>query len=144
MRKRPLLLAVLMGLAGLAGQTPSWGQPPATAALSSGTLGVNGQVLYYSNQSAVDGVTMTLQGPTVLSTATDSAGSFTFAGISADTWTLQPQKQSPAGLEISALDAVYALASAAQLMTLTPEQAIACDVTGNGSVSALDAALILQ
>ncbi|MFN8641333.1 MAG: dockerin type I repeat-containing protein [Candidatus Binatia bacterium] len=48
------------------------------------------------------------------------------------------------GAAISALDATYVLQAVAQLRTLSPEQALACDVTGNGSLSTVDATLLLQ
>src|SRR5207244_35885 len=79
-----------------------------------------------------------------LSTVTDSLGSFSFSGLDAAAWTLQPRKLSPRGSEITAFDAAYALEAAVRLRTLTPEQAMACDVTGDGTVSAFDAVLILE
>ncbi len=49
-----------------------------------------------------------------------------------------------AGQAIGALDAVYVLQAVVGQRTLSPEQEIACDVSGNGTLSVLDAALILQ
>jgi len=57
---------------------------------------------------------------------------------------VEPQKLGGANNGISVLDASYALQSVVGLRTFDARQRLACDVTGNGSVSALDAALILQ
>jgi hypothetical protein len=50
----------------------------------------------------------------------------------------------PVDVALSALDAVFVLESVVGTRTLTYEQKLAGDVTGNGGRSAYDAALILQ
>src|ERR1700687_1631097 len=138
------LLYVVFAVAILATGAPSRGQASPAPPLGTSTLSIDGSILYYSNQSPVDGVSMQLQVPGLLSTASDLLGSFSFSSLDTGLWTLLPRKQSSGGSEVSALDAAYVLQAAVGLRTLTPEQALACDVTGNGTVSAMDAAVILQ
>src|SRR5207249_2167691 len=49
-----------------------------------------------------------------------------------------------AGEGVSTLDAVYVLQALAGLRTFSSSQRLACDVTGDGTLSALDAVRILQ
>src|SRR5262245_41558327 len=134
---RSSMLYVWLGVAAFAVCRPA-------AALGSGPLSIDGHVRYYSNQAAVDDVTIDLQGSVSQSTATDPSGTFTFDGLDTGTWMVEPHKPSPQGREVSAFDAAYALEAAARLRVLTPEQVMACDVTGDGTVGAFDAVLILE
>ena len=92
----------------------------------------------------MNGVTVQLLGSAPTSTLTDVNGQYAFAGIGSGTWQIQPLKQHDQGAGISTLDAVYILQALAGTLTLTPEQQLACDVTGNGTLSTLDAVRILQ
>ena len=107
-------------------------------------VGVSGQILYYSNSQPVDGTTVQVQGGTALSTASDPSGQFSVSGLTPASYQIQPQKVGEQGAGISSLDAVYVLQAMVSMRTLTPEQRLACDVTGNGALSALDASIILQ
>ena len=112
--------------------------------LHAAPLGVTGQITYFGNQASVADVGLTATGATTETTTTNSTGEFTLQ-LEEGVWLLQPQpQQSQTRGEVTSLDAAYALQAAAHMRDLTSEQAIACDVTGNGTVSALDAALILQ
>jgi len=81
---------------------------------------------------------------TAAAVQTDPAGQFSFNDIGDGNWQIQPQKTGDIGGAITALDAVYALQAAASIRILTPEQQMACDVTGDGEVTAFDAVRILQ
>ena len=59
-------------------------------------------------------------------------------------WQLTPRKTGDLRSAVSALDAAWILQAVAQLRTLDAQQRLAADVTGDGTVSALDATLILQ
>jgi hypothetical protein len=75
---------------------------------------------------------------------TDGDGRYAFNNISAGTWQVAPQKSEAVNLAVNALDALYALQNAAGIRALTPQQRLACNVTGSGTVSTLDAATILR
>ena len=80
----------------------------------------------------------------MLSTDTDVSGTFNLTALPNDSWQIQPQKFGGIGSAVSVLDAVYVLQAVVGQRTLTGAQTIACDVSGNGALSAFDAALILQ
>jgi len=105
---------------------------------------VTGHIRYYSNAMPVDAATVRLEGPTPAAAQTDGSGQFMFTGIGSGTWQIEPQKMGDAGSAVSSFDAQYALQAAVGLRALSPEQQLACDVSGNGSVSSFDAQLILQ
>lgn len=110
-------------------------------------VSVAGAIHYYAgSRSPVGVVTVTMQGPTAINTQTDAEGAFRLTGVEAgQEWRLIPQKLGGQGSGISALDATYVLQSLVGLRPpLDAQQQLACDVTGNGSLSAFDAALILQ
>ena len=127
------------------------GSPPATPTATRTPTGVpggpvvSGTILYYADGEAVPNATLALQGTSAtLNTSSDATGQFDFPSVSAGTWTLQPQKQGDLGNAISALDAAYVLQAVSGLRTFDELQSLACDVTGNGTLSALDATRILQ
>jgi uncharacterized protein YjbI with pentapeptide repeats len=112
-------------------------------------VGIAGQVLYYSNNAAVSGATFQLRNPligltAVAQTQSDAAGQYAFTGLSIGTQQLGAEKTGDSGAGISALDAVYVLESLSGTRTLSMAQRLACDVTGNGALSTLDAEMILQ
>src|SRR5262249_3755598 len=91
----------------------------------------------------VDGVVLVRTGSTD-SAATDGSGAYDLTVGSAGAWTLVPNKTGAGTEALSSLDAAYALQAAVGMRSLDPVQALACDVTGNGAVSRLDAARILE
>jgi hypothetical protein len=105
---------------------------------------VSGHVRYYSNNGPVPNVKVDLIGGTPASAMTGTGGLFSFPSVVEENKVLRPSKSGGSGNGISSLDAALALQSSVNLITLTQNQAFACDVTGNGVVSSLDAALILQ
>jgi hypothetical protein len=60
------------------------------------------------------------------------------------TVTIEPRKMGDANAAVSALDAAHVLQTIAGTRGFDARQRLACDVTGNGSLSALDATRILQ
>jgi hypothetical protein len=103
--------------------------PPAT---------VSGHVRYYRDDRPVPAVVV--HG----GTASDGGGAYAMAApVDADLL-LSPARNGGSGNAVSALDAAYALQSGVGQRALDADQRLACDVTGNGTVSALDAARILQ
>ncbi len=121
---------------------------PTATSVPSGTpspgFAVSGQVAYYSNGLPVSGVDVHLDGAASQVVSTDNSGGFAFSGLGDTNWTLTPQSQGGSGTAISALDAVYVLEAAVGSRQLGFAQGLACDTSGNGTVSAFDAVLILQ
>ncbi len=108
------------------------------------TYAIEGHVAYYSNGQPVNGVSVTLQGPTPASALTDATGEFLLTNLGQANAQIEPTKVGDAGGAISALDAVAVLQIAVGQITAGAEQRLACDVDGDGAVTAFDAVLILQ
>jgi hypothetical protein len=89
-------------------------------------------------------VNVDLNGPQNASTQTDAQGFYEFLGLSAGTWSVVPHKTADVIDAVDIDDVQTGLGAAVGLQSLAAEAALACDVTGNGSVSAYDAALTLQ
>jgi len=124
--------------------TPSTSSTPAPTPTPPAGLGLSGAVRYYGGAVPVDGVSVGLTGPVPATTTTDLTGSFGFTGLPAGTWVLQPSRSGAVGDAISALDASYVLQASVGLRTLGPEQRLAGDASGNGTISAYDASLLLR
>ena len=107
-------------------------------------VGISGLVSYYSNGAPVGGATLHATGLEPGVTQTDTSGQFAFADLPPGTWNLEPQKNGDFGVGVSLLDAVYVLQAVGGTRTLDAQQLLACDVTGNGAISPLDAVMILQ
>ena len=108
------------------------------------TMQVDGLVTYYSNSDPVSSVEVHGTGAANAMALTNLDGEFGFSGLPGGDFQIEPRKIGGDNGAISSLDAAYALQAAVKMRTLTPEQIVACDVTGNGLVTALDAARILQ
>jgi cysteine-rich repeat protein len=107
------------------------------------TYAVSGHVHSYGSGAPVEGVEVYLSGPTPQVASTDSSGGFAFTGLGEANWTLEPRKQG-GGNAISALDAVYVLQGVVGLRPLDSTQRLACDTSGDGALTTLDAVFILQ
>jgi hypothetical protein len=105
---------------------------------------VSGTVRYYASNQPVGGVTVDLLGGQAESTYTRVNGDYTFGSAGSGFRALRPSKLGGFGIGISALDAAQVLQVASGRRSFDAVQELACDVTGNGSVSPLDAAWILQ
>lgn len=100
---------------------------------------------YYAGDGLVSGVSLELRGAAeTLSLVGSGTGAYAFAAVPAGTWRLTPSKQGDLRGAVTALDAARVLQAVSGTMHLNALQALACDVTGDGTVSTLDASLILQ
>lgn len=108
------------------------------------TPALGGLVRYYVQDRPVPGVDVALIGTGATSAMTDAGGAFGFATVDASAHTIKPSKQGDFKAAVTALDASYVLQKVAGLMSFNSDQSLACDVTGDGTVSALDATRILQ
>jgi len=102
---------------------------------------VSGTIQYYFNNKPVVNTTINLAGNKNI---TNTEGIFSFIGIPESNYTLFPSKDGELGNSISAYDASMIMRNVVGLLSLTPYQMIASDVSGNGDVSAFDASLILR
>ena len=75
---------------------------------------------------------------------TDSSGLFALTGSTGAPVSLQVSKSQDTGGAIGVLDAVYVLGAVVGILPLSAPQLLACDVSGDGSVTLLDAVSILQ
>jgi hypothetical protein len=102
-------------------------------------------VKYYANpQVNVANVQVDLTGPLGATVQTDAVGAYGASSIPLGTWNLTPAKTGGFGSAISSLDAARVLQVVAGLQGFSALQRLACDVTGDGNLSALDAVRILQ
>jgi YVTN family beta-propeller protein len=114
--------------------------PTPTVAL----LGVSGRILYDGSEVPVNAALVEGSGAAQISDMTDSSGSYALDQLVPGAWTVQPRKLGDSRDAVDSMDALIALETSAGLRALAAPRQLACDVTGNGSVSALDASLILQ
>lgn len=75
---------------------------------------------------------------------TGASGAYMFDAVDTGEWIVRARRLGGDAGAISALDAAFTLQAAVGTRELTAAQRMACDVTGNGHVSSLDAARILQ
>jgi hypothetical protein len=123
------------------------GQPPtATPTISNSRnwFRVRGRVNYYAGDRAVPDVTVKLSGESNDATMTSPDGGYEFPNVTEGNWELAAEKSGDSTPAVSALDAAYVLQYIAQVRELDATQQLACDVTGDGHLSTLDAARILQ
>ena len=102
---------------------------------------ISGNIAYYSSHFAVPDVDVSLDGH---STVTGNSGDYLFDAIDCGDYTLRPDKPDSAVQAINPFDAALILMAKVGLVSLTPYQMVAADVTGNGSVTAFDASYILR
>jgi hypothetical protein len=105
------------------------------------SAGVAGTIRYYEDDRPVGSVTVLADGA---STSTSTDGTYSISDLEPGTIQVEPRKLGDLQDAISSLDAAFATQSSIGFRTLTADQRLACDVTGNGAVSSLDAARIVQ
>lgn len=113
---------------------------------------VVGNIRYYGSNLPVNSATVSLDpltagqggGTASVQTQTDSSGQFTLNSANSGDWQVEPQKLGDIGQAISAIDGVSALNAAVGALPLDAQRLLACDVNGDGKVTAVDALLILQ
>ena len=118
--------------------------PSITPTATPVTYSVSGRVNYYGSGQPVPDATVLLTGPASDAAVTDISGAFAFPSLSPGTWAFGPRKSGDVGLAISSVDAVYVLQAAVGARTAGQIERTACDVSGNGTLTSLDASLILQ
>lgn len=74
---------------------------------------------------------------------TDSSGNYSLSNLLSGNYSVTPTKSGEVN-SISSFDAALTARKAANLISLTPNQMIAADVSGNGEVSSFDASLIAR
>lgn len=104
---------------------------------------VSGTIRYYRDDRPVAGVDVDLTG-NLASATTNMTGVFSFEDVAAGQRSIVPRKVGDFGKGVSSLDAGFVLQNSVNLRDFDSMQKLACDVTGNGTVSSLDASLILQ
>jgi hypothetical protein len=124
--------------------TPTRTSTPTPTRTPTATPGLSGTTRYYRDDRPVASVTVDLLSSASQTTTTNSAGAFAFIGIGDPTLSLEAKKTGEINDAVSSLDASFALQIAVDLMSADPIQQLACDVTGNGSITSFDAARMLQ
>jgi hypothetical protein len=105
--------------------------------------GLSGRITSIAGSQPLAAVEVALIGTENQATTSDEIGIYDFATVDPGTWTVRPSKRGDT-TAVTALDAAWALQATVGMRELDRIQAVACDVTGNGSVSALDASHILR
>ena len=104
-----------------------------------------GSVQHAVTLQAIPNVDVDLIGPTSMTVSTSPSGAYSATGLQATTWRVEPSMSQGFGSEaIDELDAMFVLEHLVNSRNLSPAQRLACDVTGNGALSPLDATKILQ
>ena len=125
-------------------QTPTPPLPAATPTVDVTPLAVSGRIQYYSNSLPVSAATVELQGSSPAAVPTEADGQFAFADLARGDWQVQPVKAGDFGGAVDIMDAACILEAADGLRSLSGPAAIACDLSGDGKVTILDAVLLLQ
>ncbi len=109
-----------------------------------GSSSISGAVNYAITPQGVTGVTLTAAGTPQLTFTTGHNGIYQFTGLGTGAYTVTPAKTGDINSSIDAFDASLVLRQSAGLITLNASQLLAADASGDGTVSAFDAALIAQ
>lgn len=128
-------------------QTPTMKATQAATPTATGFArhNVSGRIRYYGNSSAVPAANVVVSGPWGSGAATtDALGNYRVEAAAYGSWRLEPAKAGDLRGAVSALDAARILHAVTGTRPLTAIEALTCDVTGNGSLTALDANRVLQ
>ncbi|MDX2169683.1 MAG: glycoside hydrolase family 44 protein [Deltaproteobacteria bacterium] len=101
------------------------------------TVSVSGALRYYRGAAPVPSVAVGAR-------LTDASGAYTVAAVAGAPLAIAPQRTGGQGAALSSLDAAWILQAIAGTRTLDGDQRLAGDVTGDGTLSTLDAATILS
>ncbi|MET0753818.1 MAG: carboxypeptidase regulatory-like domain-containing protein, partial [Pyrinomonadaceae bacterium] len=106
---------------------------------------VSGKITYANAPvtTPVSNTTVNAAGSIPLSTMTDANGDYSLSGFGAGAYTITPSKTNQIN-GISNLDATTVAQHVVGFIALNTTQQIAADVTGNGTITSLDAAYIAQ
>lgn len=115
------------------------------------TIFLGGTLLYYANDAPVPGASVDgragLGGAVVVTAQSDASGAFAVTGVPAAPWAVVPHfTDTTASIArgVSSLDATWVQQTAIGSRTLNAAQQLACDTTGNGALSSLDAVRIQE
>jgi hypothetical protein len=109
------------------------------------SVNLSGEVTYYANPVVrVPNVQVTLAGPAPQTVMTNGSGAYSAVNMPTGSWEIQPTKVGAIGSAVSSLDAAYVLQYIAGSRPLSSLQQLAGDVTGDGTISVLDATNILK
>jgi glutaminyl-peptide cyclotransferase len=103
---------------------------------------IAGRVRSHDKGIDVAAVTVNLQGAAPTSVQSDATGRFAFDDLATGDWSITPRKLGGSGDAVVMDDAVFAIQAAVGLQVPSAVQRLAADVSGDGTVSAYDAALI--
>jgi hypothetical protein len=117
----------------------NFGPPP-----PAGGHTVRGHIRYEGSGLPVAAADVDFSGGDARSTPSDLTGGFSVGDLGSADWTVLPSKSGDDGGAITAYDASLVLRATLGLENLSPLATVACDATGNGTLSALDAVRILQ
>ncbi len=108
------------------------------------TIHIGGELRFARTDSPIAGAVVRATGNRSLSADSGRNGSYTIVGLETGNWTVTPSMHLPDSPAIGALDAAWALQATVGARQLDRTQRLACDVSGNGSVSSYDASQILR
>lgn len=118
--------------------------PAPTATPVPGSHTISGTIRFHASQTGVAGVEVSFAGAGAGAVTTGPGGAYTSPPLSTGTWSVVPRKIGGIANGVSSLDAAHVLQVLIGERSFDERQALACDVTGDGTLSPLDAARILQ
>ncbi len=104
---------------------------------------ISGGITYYSNQQVVPSVAVRFTGSFSSTIQTSAQGQYSVS-LPQGRWVVEPARSGAIGTAVSSLDAALVLQTVAGGQPLTDQQRLACDTSGDGTISTLDAVYILQ
>ncbi len=107
---------------------------------------ISGKIGYYNNFASkpIKKTIVRLSGTTTATDTTDNSGFYEFPSLGQLYYKTKSSHNGDLGTSITPYDASFVLQYYVGLMSLTPYQKIAADVSGNGTVTAYDASFILR
>jgi cytochrome c peroxidase len=118
---------------------------PVTATPTSvpGRFPLGGRIRHLGSGTAMVGVTIELRGAVDDTSTSGGTGDYVFRDLPTGGYTVAPARLGATG-SVASSDVTAALQSSVGLRQTSGAQAVVCDVTGDGRVTALDAARIMQ
>lgn len=127
-----------------ASNTPTITATATATATATPTPAFGGQIVYYVDDRPVPGADLALTAGTTQATVSDANGDYGFSSVESGMQTLDVTKQGDFNTAITALDGSFVLEFVAGMRAFDADQRLAADVTGDGTISALDGTRILQ
>lgn len=104
---------------------------------------IAGSIYYYATNIPVPQAAVSASGGAEQTVPTSNTGQYSFPSLQFETWNVAPGKTGDVSA-VTSLDAAYVLQAVVGKRTFNQYQHLACDVNGDGTISALDATRILQ